>query len=49
VDSNKQGGTEVKNGLVTLKVTLVVEDGRINTNKARQVVVVVVAETSVNG
>ncbi|KAF4629753.1 hypothetical protein G7Y89_g8393 [Cudoniella acicularis] len=41
VDGNKQGGTKVKNSLVTLKVTLAVKDGRIDTDKARQATVVV--------
>ncbi|KAF4634583.1 hypothetical protein G7Y89_g3519 [Cudoniella acicularis] len=36
VDGNKQGGTEVKNGLVTLLATPAVEDGRIDADKARQ-------------
>ncbi len=35
VDSNKQGGTKVKNSLVTPKATPAVKDSRINANKAR--------------
>jgi hypothetical protein len=49
VDGNKQGGTEVKNGLVTPQATPAVEDGRIDAEKARQAAVAAAAETSANG
>jgi len=50
VDGNKQGGTEVRNGLVTPQATPAVEDGRIDADKARQAAVAAaVAETSANG
>lgn len=49
VDGNKQGGIEVKNGLVTLQATLAVKDGKIDAEKAKQAVIVVIAETLANG
>jgi hypothetical protein len=45
---NKQGGTEVKNGLVTPEATPAVEDGRVVADKARQAAEAA-AETSANG
>ena len=48
VVGNKQGGTEVKNGLVTPQATPAVEDGRVDADKARQAAVAA-AETSANG
>ncbi len=49
VGGNKQGGTEVKNGLVTPQSTPAVEDGRVDADKARQAAVAAAAETSANG
>jgi hypothetical protein len=42
VDGKGKRGTETNNGLVTLNATLEVNNGRINTKKARQAAVVVV-------
>jgi hypothetical protein len=51
VGGNKQGGTEVKNGLVTPQATPAVENGRVDADKARQAAVAAAAaaETSANG
>jgi hypothetical protein len=45
VDSKGKRGTETTNGLVTLKATSDVNDGRVDAKKARQAAVAATAET----